>query len=106
MLHRSDLPLARYGPFEPARRYWRGNAPEHDRRRPLGRRPASARGRGQVVGPSRGGRREGGCERRNPGPAWNGGESKRCTRSSSPMRRMPERGTEVVDARTVMGLLR
>ena len=30
MLHRSDLPLARHGPFEPAQRYWRGNAPEHD----------------------------------------------------------------------------
>ena len=30
MLHRADIPLARYGPFEPARRYWRGNAPEYD----------------------------------------------------------------------------
>ena len=30
MLHRSDLSLARYGPFEPARRYWHGNAPEYD----------------------------------------------------------------------------
>ena len=30
MLHRADIPLARYGPFEPARRYWHGNAPEYD----------------------------------------------------------------------------
>ncbi len=29
-LHRSDTPLARLGPWEPARRYWRGNAPELD----------------------------------------------------------------------------
>ena len=30
ILHRSDLPLAQHRPFEPARRYWRGNAPEYD----------------------------------------------------------------------------
>ena len=30
LLHRADIPLARYGPFEPARRYWHGNAPEYD----------------------------------------------------------------------------
>ena len=30
MLHRVDTPLARFGPFEPAQRYWRGNAPELD----------------------------------------------------------------------------
>ena len=30
MLHRADIPLARLGPFEPAQRYWRGNDPEHD----------------------------------------------------------------------------
>ena len=29
-LHRIDTPLARLGPWEPARRYWRGNAPELD----------------------------------------------------------------------------
>ena len=29
-LHRSGTPLARLGPWEPARRYWRGNAPELD----------------------------------------------------------------------------
>ncbi len=29
-LHRNDTPLARLGPWEPARRYWRGNAPELD----------------------------------------------------------------------------
>lgn len=29
-LHRSDTLLARLGPWEPARRYWRGNAPELD----------------------------------------------------------------------------
>ncbi len=30
MLHRSDTTLARLGPWEPAQRYWRGNAPELD----------------------------------------------------------------------------
>lgn len=30
MLHRADIPLARFGPFEPARRYWHGNRPELD----------------------------------------------------------------------------
>lgn len=30
MLHLADTPLARFGPFEPARRYWRGNDPEID----------------------------------------------------------------------------
>ncbi|MYE14037.1 MAG: ATP-binding protein [Gammaproteobacteria bacterium] len=29
-LHRADHPLAPLGPFEPARRYWRGRAPEVD----------------------------------------------------------------------------
>ena len=29
-LHRTDTPLAPLGPWEPARRYWRGNAPELD----------------------------------------------------------------------------
>ena len=29
-LHRTDTPLAALGPWEPARRYWRGNAPELD----------------------------------------------------------------------------
>ena len=29
-LHRGDTPLARLGPWEPARRHWRGNAPELD----------------------------------------------------------------------------
>ena len=29
-LHRGDTPLARLGPWEPAQRYWRGNAPELD----------------------------------------------------------------------------
>jgi hypothetical protein len=29
-LHRTDTPLAGLGPWEPARRYWRGNAPELD----------------------------------------------------------------------------
>ena len=30
LLHRADTPLADLGPFEPAQRYWRGNAPERD----------------------------------------------------------------------------
>ena len=30
LLHRADIPLAGLGPFEPAQRYWRGNAPEFD----------------------------------------------------------------------------
>ena len=30
LLHRADTPLANLGPFEPAQRYWRGNAPEYD----------------------------------------------------------------------------
>ena len=30
MLHLDDSPLARLGPWEPAQRYWRGNAPEFD----------------------------------------------------------------------------
>ena len=30
LLHRADNPLADLGPFEPAQRYWRGNAPEYD----------------------------------------------------------------------------
>ncbi|MCY4349897.1 MAG: ATP-binding protein [Thiotrichales bacterium] len=30
LLHRADTPLAELGPFEPAQRYWRGNAPERD----------------------------------------------------------------------------
>ena len=30
LLHRADGPLARLGPFEPAQRYWHGNAPEYD----------------------------------------------------------------------------
>ena len=30
MLHRSDATLSGFGPWEPARRYWRGNAPELD----------------------------------------------------------------------------
>ena len=30
VLHRCDSPLASLGPWEPAQRYWRGNAPEFD----------------------------------------------------------------------------
>ena len=30
LLHRADAPIARFGPFEPAQRYWHGNAPEYD----------------------------------------------------------------------------
>ena len=30
LLHRTGGPLARFGPFEPAQRYWHGNAPEYD----------------------------------------------------------------------------
>ena len=30
LLLRADTPLANLGPFEPAQRYWRGNAPEYD----------------------------------------------------------------------------
>lgn len=30
VLHHCDIPLARFGPFEPAQRYWHGNAPEFD----------------------------------------------------------------------------
>ena len=30
LLHQADNPLAGLGPFEPAQRYWRGNAPEYD----------------------------------------------------------------------------
>ena len=30
VLHRYDTPLARFGPWEPAQRYWRGNDPEFD----------------------------------------------------------------------------
>ena len=30
LLHRTGPPLADLGPFEPAQRYWRGNAPEYD----------------------------------------------------------------------------
>ena len=30
MLHHDDSPLARSGPWEPAQRYWHGNAPEFD----------------------------------------------------------------------------
>ena len=30
LLHRSEGPIARFGPFEPAQRYWHGNAPEYD----------------------------------------------------------------------------
>ncbi len=30
MLHRVETPLRQFGPFEPAQRYWRGNAPEFD----------------------------------------------------------------------------
>ena len=30
LLHRAGSPLADLGPFEPAQRYWRGNAPERD----------------------------------------------------------------------------
>ena len=30
LLHRIDGPIARFGPFEPAQRYWHGNAPEYD----------------------------------------------------------------------------
>lgn len=29
-LHRSDSPLGRLGPWEPAQRWWRRNEPEHD----------------------------------------------------------------------------
>ena len=30
MLHQVETPLKQFGPFEPAQRYWRGNAPEFD----------------------------------------------------------------------------
>lgn len=30
LLHHTDGPSARFGPFEPARRYWHGNSPESD----------------------------------------------------------------------------
>ena len=30
LLHRTDTPLGALGPFDPAQRYWRGNAPERD----------------------------------------------------------------------------
>ena len=30
LLHQADTPLGALGPFEPAQRYWRGNAPEYD----------------------------------------------------------------------------
>ena len=105
MLHRADLPLARYGPFEPARRYWRGNAPEHD-----------------VVALSVDGRRVLMGEARWTARAGAGGAKADVNAGASALPGMAgveavhalfvpdavqaRAGTEVVDARTVMELLR
>ena len=105
MLHRADIPLARYGPFEPARRYWHGNAPEHDVV------ALSVDGRRLLVGEAKWTAKEG------------AGGVKRDLRASTPslpgaagVEALPAlfvpdaahsgAGAEVVDARTVMALLR
>ena len=62
VLHRSDTPLARLGPWEPARRYWRGNAPEFDI---VAR---SVDGRRLLVGEAKWSARSGAVSRTGPRP--------------------------------------
>ena len=105
MLHRAEIPLARYGPFEPAQRYWHGSAPEYDVV------AFSVDGRRLLVGEAKWSAKEGSgaLKAEVPGhcvalPGATGVEAGRA-------RFVPDAigaGTEaeVVDARTVMGLLR
>ena len=62
VLHRCDTPLARLGPWEPARRYWRGNAPEFDI---VAR---SVDGRRLLVGEAKWSARSGAVSRAGPRP--------------------------------------
>ena len=58
----TDTPLARLGPWEPARRYWRGNAPEFDI---VAR---SVDGRRLLVGEAKWSARSGAVSRAGPRP--------------------------------------
>ena len=104
LLHRADIPLARLGPFEPAQRYWRGGDPEFDvvalsvdsRRMLVGevKWPAKAIARPEAVLPADTGALPGSAEaepvRALFVPEGAGGET----------------AVDVVDARTVMNVLR
>jgi AAA+ ATPase superfamily predicted ATPase len=104
LLHRADIPLARLGPFEPAQRYWRGGDPEFDvvalsvdgRRMLVGevKWPAKALARPEAVVPADTGALPGSAEaepvRALFVPEGAGGET----------------AVDVVDARTVMNVLR
>ena len=105
MLHRADIPLARHGPFEPARRYWHGNAPEYDVV------ALSVDGRRMLVGEAKWSAKEGaGVSRADvPGrsvtlPGATGAEVVHALFVPDAI----DAGTEVdvVDARTVMALLK
>ncbi len=107
MLHRDDSPLARLGPWEPAQRYWRGNAPEFDivarsvdgRRLLVGETKWSARER--TV--SRAGRRMG----VDAIPGTNDREVVSATFVPAASSKMDSAtGVHLVDARTILDLLR
>ena len=105
MLHRADIPLARYGPFEPAQRYWHGNAPEYDVV------ALSVDGRRLLVGEAKWSTKEGagGSKPEESGqsvslPGATGVEAVRALFVPDAIGAGTE--VEVVDARTVMALLR
>ena len=104
LLHRADIPLARLGPFEPAQRYWRGGDPEFDvvalsvdgRRMLVGevKWPAKALAKPEAVVPA--------DTSALPGSA----EAEAVRALFVPEGAGGETAVDVVDARTVMNVLR
>ena len=106
-LHRLDTPLAPLGPWEPARRYWRGNAPELD---VVAR---SVDGRRLLVGEAKWSARSGPVSRAGPVPGI-GGVPGTAGLEAVGVRFVPEAsvridtstGVHLVDASDVLSVLR
>ncbi len=106
-LHRIDTPLAPLGPWEPARRYWRGNAPELD---VVAR---SVDGRRLLVGEAKWSARSGPVSRAGPLPGI-GGVPGTAGLEAVGVRFVPEAsaridastGVHLVDASHVLSVLR
>ena len=106
-LHRIDTPLAPLGPWEPARRYWRGNAPELD---VVAR---SVDGRRLLVGEAKWSARSGPVSRAGPLPGI-GGVPGTAGLEAVGVRFVPEAsaridastGVHLVDASDVLSVLR
>ena len=106
-LHRSDSPLAALGPWEPAQRYWRRNEPEYD---VVAR---SMDGRRLLIGEAKSMSRPASAAmlrfRTSPSPPPGAADLEIVPAVFAPRLAAPPavtRGVHVVDARTVLGVLR